>query len=160
MRLVLSWWVLVVVSVVVVSEASGDQQQHQQFRTFTRYGRQNAADAKQLFFTNSRYGKRIPGPMAGNMARLWSGGRPKGNVQPRADKFFINSRYGKRSPPAQSKEEFYPLLTESPAAESQFLVCKYSGMNHLYHCLQRSEESGWSAAEAAAKEGSEESSDE
>jgi hypothetical protein len=35
--------------------------------------------------------------VAGNVARLWSG-RPKGNVQPRADKFFINSRYGKRSP--------------------------------------------------------------
>lgn len=37
--------------------------------------------------------------ITGNVARLW-GGRPKGNVQPRADKFFINSRYGKRSPPA------------------------------------------------------------
>ncbi|XP_059470258.1 RYamide neuropeptides-like isoform X2 [Neocloeon triangulifer] len=161
MRLVLSSSLLVFL-VATVAESAYEQQ----FQTFTRYGKRgmNELEGKQLFFTNSRYGKRVPGPM-GNMVRLWGGGRPKGNVQPRADKFFINSRYGKRSStPAQSKE-FYPIMTESPAANSELatgptLICKYTGFNRLYQCLERKDVSTADATKDVAQSNEENQSNE
>lgn len=59
--------------------------------------------------------------ITGNVARLW-GGRPKGNVQPRADKFFINSRYGKRSPPASQST---PTKGEKLCRISYYAISNY-----------------------------------
>ncbi|XP_059470259.1 RYamide neuropeptides-like isoform X3 [Neocloeon triangulifer] len=143
MRLVLSSSLLVFL-VATVAESAYEQQ----FQTFTRYG------------------KRGMNELEGNMVRLWGGGRPKGNVQPRADKFFINSRYGKRSStPAQSKEEFYPIMTESPAANSELatgptLICKYTGFNRLYQCLERKDVSTADATKDVAQSNEENQSNE